>query len=84
MKRNCKSWYCKGMGFLMPPHALTNFEIQKYHENEPRFNGAFSRNNLSKKINDEAYIINVDEYADIGAHWIVLFCKKNKTVYFDF
>ena len=25
--------------FLMPPHPLTNFEIQKYYQNEPRFNG---------------------------------------------
>ena len=37
------------MGFLMPPHPLTNFEIQKYYKNEPRFNGVFSRNNLPKK-----------------------------------
>ena len=33
----------------MAPHPLTNFEIQKYYQNEPRFNGAYSRNNLSKK-----------------------------------
>ena len=39
----------KKMGFLMPPHPLTNFEIQKYYKNEPRFNGVFSRNNLPKK-----------------------------------
>ena len=39
------------MGFLMPPHPLTNFEKQKYYENEPRFNGVFSRDNLPKKIN---------------------------------
>ena len=37
------------MGFLMPPHPLTNFEIQRYYQNEPRFNGVFSRNNLPKK-----------------------------------
>ena len=37
------------MGFLMPPHPLTNFEIQKYYEDEPRFNGIYSRNNLPKK-----------------------------------
>ena len=37
------------MEFLIPSHPLTNFEIQKYYKNEPRFNGAFSRNNLSKK-----------------------------------
>ena len=71
------------MGFLIPPHPLTNFEIQKYYKNEPRFNGVFSRNNLPKKIKDGAYIINLDEYADAGTHWIVLFCKKNEIVYFD-
>ena len=37
------------MGFLMLPHTLTNFEIQKCYKNEPRFNGVFSRNNLPKK-----------------------------------
>ena len=47
-KRNYKSWFRKTMGFLIPPHPLTNFEIQKY-KNEPRFNGVFSRNNLPKK-----------------------------------
>ena len=65
------------MGFLIPPHSLTNFEIQKYYRNEPRFNGAFWRNNLPKKIKDGAYVINFDEYADVGIHWIDLFCNKN-------
>ena len=37
------------MGFLMPPHPLTKFEIQKYYKNEPKFNGVFSRNNLPKR-----------------------------------
>ena len=37
------------MGFLMLPHPLSNFEIEKYYKNEPRFNGIFSRNNLPKK-----------------------------------
>ena len=32
----------------MPPHPLTHFEIQKYYENEPKFNGVYSRNNLFK------------------------------------
>ena len=49
-KRNCKRWYWKTVGFLIPRHPLTNFEIQKYYKNEPRFNGVFSRNNLSKKV----------------------------------
>ena len=34
---------------LIPPHPLTNFEIQKYYENERRFSGVYSRNNLPKK-----------------------------------
>ena len=50
----------------MLPDPLTNFEIQKY-KNEPRFNGVFSRNNLPKK-KDAAYIINLDEYANVGTH----------------
>ena len=33
----------------MLPHTLTNFEIQKYYENEQRFNGVYSRNNIPKK-----------------------------------
>ena len=64
------------MKFLMPPHPLTNFETQSYYENEPIFNAAFSRNNLPKTIKDGAYVINLHEYADVGTHWIALFCKK--------
>ena len=81
------------MRFLMLPHPLTNFEIQKYYKNEPRFNGVFSTNNLPKsnfteynfikKIKDEAYIINLDEYENVGPHWIDLFCKKNQIICFD-
>ena len=56
------------MGFLIPPHPLTKYEIQKYYKNEPRYNGVFSRNNLPKKIKDGKYVINLDEYADVGAH----------------
>ena len=51
----------------MPPHPLTNFEIQKYYQNEPRFNGIFSRDNL-QKIKDGAYRMNLDEYSDIKTH----------------
>ena len=62
----------------MPPHPLTNFEIQKFYKNEPRFNSIFSRNNLPKKIRDGAYVINFDEYALLGTHWIALFCNRNE------
>ena len=76
------------MGFLIPPHPLTNLEIHKYYKNKPRYNGVISRNNLPeynsiKKIKNGAYIINLDEYANVGTYWIALFCKKNEIVYFD-
>ena len=45
---------------LMPPHPLTNFKIRKYYENEPRFNGFYSRDHLSKTIKNGAYVINLD------------------------
>ena len=71
------------MGFLMLPHPLTNFEIQKYYKNELRFNGVFFLEIIYlKKIKNGAYIIKLDEYADAGTHWIALFCKKNEIVYF--
>ena len=71
------------MGFLMPPYSLTNFELEKYYQNEPRFNGVFSRNNPPKKIKNGAYVINLDEYADAGTLWISLFCNRSEIVYFD-
>ena len=69
------------MGILMTPHPLTNFEIQKYCI--PRFNGVFSRKNLPKKIKGGVYVINLDEYADVGTHWIALFSYRNEIVSFD-
>ena len=56
------------MGFLMPSHPLKNFELERVYKNEPRFNAAFSKNNLPKKIKDGAYVITLDEYADVGTH----------------
>ena len=66
----------------MSPHSLTNFEIQKYYQNEPRFNGVYSRDNLPK-IKDGAYVINLDEYSDIGTHWVALYVQNNNVTYFD-
>ena len=66
----------------MLSHLLTNFEIQKYYQNEPKFNGAYSRNNVSK-IKDGAFIINLDEYESIGAHWIASYVNNNNGIYFD-
>ena len=50
---------------LIPPHLSTNFEIQKHYQNEPKFNGVYSKNN-STKIKDEVYIMNIDEYKSTG------------------
>ena len=66
----------------MPPHYLTNFEVQKYYENEPKFNGVYSRNNLSK-IKNGAYILNLDKYKSIATHWIDLDVYDNTATYFD-
>ena len=66
----------------MPPHPLTNFEIQKYCQNESKFNGVYSRNNLSK-IKHGPYIINLDEYESIGTYWIALYVNAEYVTYFD-
>ena len=68
----------------MPHHLLTNIEIQKYYQNEPKFNGVYSRDNLTE-IKDGAYIINLDEYSDIGTHWVALYLNNDNNVvtYFD-
>ena len=65
----------------MPPHPLTNFEIQKYYHNLTRFNGVYSRDNLPK-IKDGVYVINLDEYSVIGTHWIALYVLNNDVTYF--
>ena len=65
----------------MPPH-LTNFDIQKYCKNEPRFNGVYSRDNLPK-IKDGTYVLSLDEYCDIGTHWVALYVSNNDVTYFD-
>ena len=60
----------------MPRHPLTVFEVPKYYQNEPKFNGVYSRNNLPK-IKDGAYVINLDEFKSIGNHWIALYVNGN-------
>ena len=63
---------------FIPLHPLTNFEIQKYYQNELRFNGVYSRDNLLKRIKNGAYLINLDKYADVGTNWIALYVKMSK------
>ena len=71
------------------PHPLTNFEIQEYYQNEPRFNGVFSRDHLPNNKNNDnnikngAYVINLDEYHDIETHWVALYVTNKTVTYFD-
>ena len=62
----------------MPPYPLTNFQIRKYYQNEPRFYGVYSRDNLPKKIEDGTYVINLDEYSDVGTFVL----QKSKSICF--
>ena len=80
----------------MPPHPLTNFEIQKQYQNEPRFNGGYSRDNLpecsSAEIKGGTYITKLDDYSDIGTPWAALYVgrsspndvQNNAVTYFKF
>ena len=69
--------------FLIPPHPLTNFERQKFYQNEPIFNGVYSRDNLPNTIKDGAYVVNLDEYADVGTHCIALFNSNIEIIYLE-
>ena len=50
----------------MLSHPLTNFEIQKHYQNEPKFNGAY-----------RAYIRNLDRFKSRGAHWVALYANDS-------
>ena len=76
----------------LPPHPLTNFEIQEYYRNEPRFNRVFSKDNLPNTIRPKglgssvkngAYVVNLDEYHDIGTPWVALYVNNKTVTYFD-
>ena len=64
----------------MLPHLLTNFEIQKYYQNEPKFNSVYSRNNLRKIKDGTRY---PERYKPIGTYWITLYVNKINVIYFD-
>ena len=64
-------------------HPLTNFEIQEYYQNEPRFNGVFSRDNLPNTTKNGASVINLNEYHDIRTHWVALYVSNKIAIYFD-
>ena len=59
-------------------------DAKRISKKESRFNGVYSRDNLPNKIKDGPYIINLDEYSDIGTHWVPLWVNNNNNVtYFD-
>ena len=66
----------------MLPHPLSNFEIQKYYQNESKFNGVYSINN-SSKIKDGTYLINLDEHESIGTYWIASYVNAKNVTYFN-
>ena len=51
-----------------------NVKLSNSQLNEP--------NNLPNKIKDGAYAINLDEYFDIGTHWVALYVQNNDVTYF--
>ena len=66
----------------MSSHPLTNFEKQKYYQNNSKFKGVYSIYHLSK-IKDGTYVINLDELKSIGTHWIDLYVNGNNIMHFD-
>ena len=56
--------------------------MQKYYQNEPKWNGVYSRNKLPK-IKDGTYVINLDDFKSIGTLWIDSYVNGNNMVYFD-
>ena len=68
----------------MPPHSLTNFKIQiiKMSLDLMVFILEIPERS-SAEIKDGAYVINFDEYADIGAHSVALYVHNNDVTYFD-
>ena len=63
-------------------NVTSSFEIQKYYQNEPKFNGVYLRNNLPK-IKYGAYVINFDEFKSIPTHWIASYMNGSNIIYFD-
>ena len=57
--------------FFKPSHPLTNFEIQIYYQNKPKFKCVYSRNN-SPRIKYRSDVINLGEYRSIETHWFCM------------
>ena len=57
--------------------------MQAYYQNEPRFSSVYSRDNLPNNVKNGAYVINLDEYHDIGTHWVALYVNSKSVTYFN-
>ena len=58
-------------------------ELQKFYQNEPKFNSTYLKDN-SSKIKDKSYVINLDEYESIAiTHWIALYVNARNIAYFN-
>ena len=64
----------------MPPHPLTNFEIQKYYQNDLNLMEFFQEIIFMKKkiIKDGTYVINLDEYKMLVHIGLLYFVEKLK------
>ena len=67
------------VGFLMPPHPLTNFEIQKCYQSKRKFNITYSKDKLPK-IKDGTWIVYLDGWR---SHWVVLYMNGDNVTYCD-
>ena len=67
--------------FLVLLYPLNSIQITHYFKYEPRFDGAFSRNNLAR-IKDGACVVNLNDKNSYGTHWVSLFIYKHLAVYF--
>ena len=63
-------------------HPLSNSETRKYNQNEPKFSGVYSKNNLPK-IKDGPFTVNLDEYKSMGTYRITMYVNDNNVTYFD-
>ena len=71
-------------GFLMLPHPFTDFEVQKYYQSEPKFEGVDSQNTLANTLKHETNVDNFDEHKSKGTHCVALYINGNSSVtYFD-
>ena len=63
----------------MSPYLLTSFVIQNNYQNESKFNGVYSRNNLPKTKDGGIF----DDYKSIETHWTDMYANGDNVTCFD-